>query len=116
MTLGHLAEVVVDCADPHALALFWQHLIGGDIVDQTDTWSALVPPRGVIIGFQRVPEAKTVKNRVHLDVQVDDCAAATAAAEVLGATRVGPMQDDEFAPFQVMLDPEGNEFCFIVDP
>jgi predicted enzyme related to lactoylglutathione lyase len=116
MALGHLGEVVFDCVDPHGLALFWQHMIGGDLVDQTDTWTALVPPRGVIIGFQQVPESKVVKNRVHLDVQVDDCAAATQAAVALGATAVGPMQDEDDAPFQVMLDPEGNEFCFIVDP
>jgi predicted enzyme related to lactoylglutathione lyase len=115
MALGHLAEVVFDCHDPHLLARFWQEMIGGELVDQSDIWVALVPPRGVIIGFQQVPEGKVAKNRVHLDVQVDDREAAAVAAERLGATRVGPPSDDPIGPFQVMLDPEGNEFCFVVD-
>ena len=116
MALGFLSEVVIDCHDPDRLAVFWQAMVGGDIVDQDGEWVAIVPERGVIIGLQRVPEAKAVKNRVHLDVQVDDLEVAAAAAEHLGATRPGGLHADPLGRFIVMLDPEGNEFCFVTDP
>jgi predicted enzyme related to lactoylglutathione lyase len=63
-----------------------------------------------------VPETKTVKNRVHLDIDVADLAIAVVAAEAVGATRVGDVVYDEIGGFQVMADPEGNEFCFINGP
>lgn len=114
--LGRIGEVVVDCDDPMALAEFWQRVLGGYVVRQSHEWVALEPPTGVTIGFQKVPEAKTVKNRVHLDVDVADLQVATEAAEALGARRVGEVVYDELGGFQVMLDPEGNEFCLIHGP
>jgi hypothetical protein len=63
-----------------------------------------------------VPEAKTVKNRVHLDVDVPDLEDAVAASLPWGAVRVGEVVYDELGGFQVMQDPEGNEFCFIHGP
>ena len=63
-----------------------------------------------------MPERKSVKNRVHLDVDVSDLEDAVAAAELLGATRHGEVIYDELGGFQVMLDPEGNEFCFVTGP
>jgi predicted enzyme related to lactoylglutathione lyase len=116
VSLGRLDEVVVDCLDPHALALFWQRVLGGDVVVQSDEWVAVTPPSGITVSFQRVPEPKTVKNRVHLDVMVDDYHEAATKAEAFGAHRVGAPQVDELGGFQVMHDPEGNEFCFIVGP
>ena len=85
--LGRLGEVVVDCDDPMALAEFWQRVLGGYVVRHSHEWVALEPPTGVTIGFQKVPEAKTVKNRVHLDVDVADLQVATEAAEALGAVQ-----------------------------
>jgi predicted enzyme related to lactoylglutathione lyase len=114
--IGRLDEVVVDCADPARLATFWQAVVGGEIVRQSGEWVAVVGPAQITIGFQRVPEAKAVKNRVHLDIAVDDLELAAAAAEALGAQRVGAPVPDPVGGFQVMLDPEGNEFCFIVGP
>jgi flagellar hook assembly protein FlgD len=65
---------------------------------------------------QRVPESKQVKNRLHLDVQVADAAEAWARAVDLGAQRSGQQQlDDAGNGYLGMLDPEGNEFCFVVD-
>jgi predicted enzyme related to lactoylglutathione lyase len=66
-------------------------------------------------GLQPVPEAKVVKNRLHLDIEVDEIEAAVAEALRLGAARIGEVVTDELGSFQVMHDPEGNEFCFVCD-
>jgi len=114
--IGKLGEVVIDCHDPQALAEFWQRLLGGYMIRQSHEWVALEPASGITIGFQLVPEAKTVKNRVHLDVDVPDLEDAVAASLPWGAVRVGELVYDELGGFQVMQDPEGNEFCFIHGP
>jgi predicted enzyme related to lactoylglutathione lyase len=115
--IGRLRTAVIDCADPSALAGFWSEVLGTEIAYADDEWVSLVAagdghPR---VAFQKVPEARTGKNRVHLDVWVPDIAAAAVAAEALGATRVGDFVPVEVShePFQVMADPEGNEFCFV---
>lgn len=137
-------QVTFDCADPHRLATFWAAVLGYKVQDPPPgfaTWqqfltaqgvpesawnsaSAIVPLEGdgTRIFLQRVPEAKAVKNRVHLDVDVgggptvplaDRRQRVDAAVERivgLGATRVGPVEErDEY--WVVMRDPEGNEFC-----
>ena len=91
-------------------------MLGGYIVRQSHQWVALVPPTGITVSFQEVPESKTVKNRVHLDVDVGDLEEATAATIAAGGTRVGAVVYDELGGFQVMADPEGNEFCLINGP
>jgi predicted enzyme related to lactoylglutathione lyase len=64
--------------------------------------------------FQRVPERKTVKNRVHLDIAVDEVESATAAIEALGGRRLpGPDFGEDGYHWRVMADPEDNEFCLI---
>ncbi len=68
------------------------------------------------IGFQRVPERKQVKNRVHLDVLAPDLEAATQAAVELGAVRHGDVVLEEDGAFQILLDPEGNELCLVTGP
>ena len=114
--IGHLDEVVIDCHDTMRLAEFWQGVLGGTIQRQSREWVALYPPTGITVSFQEVPEHKAVKNRLPLDVRVDHLDAAAAAAAVLGATRIGVPRHDPVGGFQVMADPEGNEFCFIVGP
>jgi hypothetical protein len=108
--------VVIDCHDPVQLAEFWQRMLGGYVVRQSHEWVALEPPTGITVSFQLVPEAKTVKNRVHLDVDVGDMEEAVAVAIEAGARRIGEVVYDELGGFQVMSDPEGNEFCFINGP
>lgn len=115
MGIGRLRTAVIDCADPAALARFWAEVLGAEIAFAGAEWVSLTAagagqPR---VAFQKVPEAKTGKNRMHLDVWVPDIETATVAAEALGATRVGgfvPVEESP-EPFQVMADPEGNEFC-----
>lgn len=114
MPIGSLHEIVVDSANPIALARFWQALIGGEVIEEADDWVVLDgDDDGFYIGFQKVPERKSGKNRVHLDVDVDDLDRAIDEAEQLGARKIGGLVDTDDGPFQVMADPEGNEFCFI---
>jgi hypothetical protein len=76
-------------------------------------WSHVDPPGFMRIAFQPVPEEKVGKNRLHLDVEVASIAASVARAETIWATRVGGLVTDESGSFQVMVDPEGNEFCLV---
>ena len=65
-----------------------------------------------VVYLQRVPEAKTVKNRVHLDLMTADPEELIGRLTRLGATRVGtPVSGSEGGRWQVMADPEANEFC-----
>ncbi len=137
-------QVVFDCADPARLAEFWAAALGYALQDPPSgfaTWeaflaaqgipesewnsaSAVVDPegRGPRIYFQRVPEPKTVKNRVHLDVNIgggretplevrrERAHAESSRLQQLGATEL--RINDEWRGFSiVMQDPEGNEFC-----
>ena len=138
-------QVVFDCASPGKLARFWAAALGYQVQpppegfstweefaiahnvprDQWDAQSAIVDSGGgPRIFFQRVPEPKTVKNRVHLDINAStatnaptdrDARRKTVDEEVerligLGATRLRVMEKmGEY--WTVMADPEGNEFC-----
>lgn len=111
--IGRIDEVVFDCADPPALAAFWAQVLGGEAAGRDDDWWYVDPPGWTRVAFQKVPEGKSVKNRVHLDVEVADIPAATLQAELLGATRVGQLHADTAGSFQVLLDIEGNEWCVV---
>ncbi|WMX48140.1 VOC family protein [Streptomyces roseicoloratus] len=113
MPHARVQEIVFDCAAPDVLVRFWAALLGGAPVDRSPDWSYVDPPGFVRLAFQRVPEGKAVKNRVHLDLEVADPAEAADGALPLGASRVGGIVTDEQGSFQVMRDPEGNEFCFV---
>lgn len=112
MRIG-LDQLVIDAVSPGRLVRFWAALLGGDPVDRSRGWSHVEPPGWPRISFQPVPEPRATKNRVHLDLGVDDIAAAVAAAVPLGAVAVGTPVTDEAGTFQVMRDPEDNEFCFV---
>jgi hypothetical protein len=112
---ARLDQIVVDCLQPKALVRFWAGLLGGQPVDRALNWSHVEPPGFARLAFQPVPEGKIVKNRLHLDIEVDDIEAAVTQAVRLGAVRVGAVVTDEQGSFQVMRDPEGNEFCFVCD-
>lgn len=108
-----LEQIVVDSNDPARLVRFWAELLGGEPVEREHGWAHVEPPDGVRMSFQPVPEHKDVKNRLHLDLNVDDIEAAVVKAVSLGAAREGLIVTDEQGSFQVMRDPEGNEFCFV---
>jgi hypothetical protein len=113
--IGQLRTIVVDCLDPAPLAEFWSTVLGVEIAFVEDDWVSLrsATPGHPRVAFQKVPETKRGKNRLHLDVWVPDLEAATVAAEALGATRLGRLVHESPEPFQVMADPAGNEFCFV---
>lgn len=121
-------QVTFDCASPRAVAGFWATALGYDEVpvpdEDGDTWAACVDPAGVgpRLYFQRVPESKTTKNRLHLDVRVGVGLTGDERVEVLeaeaarlvaaGGRRLHLLPaDDENESCLVMQDVEGNEFC-----
>lgn len=104
-----LVALSIDCADPPALARFWQRLVGGQVVD--DGGGTELRTEALRFDFLPVPEPKTVKNRLHLDLRSDDYRGAIGQALAAGAT----LADDVHAGdrWQVLRDPEGNEFCIL---
>lgn len=134
-------QVAIDCVDPARLAQFWAEVLGYQMeappagypswsdfsraagVDNEE-WNAVTDPAGVgpRMLFHSVPETKTCKNRLHLDVRTAgprgtpiDRRRPRVDAEVvrllaLGAKHVRTVEDDTDY-FALMQDPEGNEFC-----
>jgi catechol 2,3-dioxygenase-like lactoylglutathione lyase family enzyme len=141
--MARTVQITFDCGDPAALSAFWAEALGYRLQDPPPgfpTWdaaldamgvpperrndaSALIDPDGAgpRVFFQRVPEGKAAKNRVHLDVRAaagsaDRMAALEAEADRLTALGAKRVQRFEPAPplglgHIVMTDPEGNEFC-----
>jgi Glyoxalase-like domain len=109
-------EVCIDVVDPRPVAEFWVALLGYRSNDDvTARWVHLEPPHGLpTLNLQRVPEPKLAKNRLHLDVYVDEPAPWIARAEELGATRLS-IHDDPADWFCVLADPAGNEFCICLE-
>jgi len=109
----------VDTTDPAGLAAFWQAALGWRGTFEKDDEVVLEPPEGsredgIVpdLLFLRVPEVKSGKNRLHLDLRPKDQAAEVARLESLGARRADVGQGDE-ASWVVMADPDGNEFCVL---
>ena len=123
MVPTRLVQLVIDSADPAALARFWAAALGWELAAEEPGEVEVSPagfsypgPAALPLVFVAAPGAKTGKNRLHLDLATTS--AADQAAEVarllgLGAARVDIGQGD--VPWEVMADPEGNEFC-VLDP
>jgi predicted enzyme related to lactoylglutathione lyase len=109
--------ITVDCADVTLVGRFWETVLGWPLEiepDGSDSWLEN-PAGGPNMLFQRVPEPKWVKNRVHLDLGPTD---RTRDEEVerlqgAGATIVGDHRKPDGTGWVVMADPEGNEFCVV---
>ncbi|WP_030175708.1 VOC family protein [Spirillospora albida] len=111
-----VGNIAIDCNDLEAMTAFWGTLLDLKTTSRSDDWIDLEPlgEGGPVLSFQKVPESKSGKNRLHFDLDVPDIHAAGERARELGATPAGaPMGDDPDSPFQVWRDPEGNEFCFV---
>ncbi|SDM29285.1 hypothetical protein SAMN05421874_15115 [Nonomuraea maritima] len=108
-------HVTVDCADAYQLGTFWAEVLDAKLGedDHPGDPEALVEAEGAAILFVTVPDAKTVKNRIHFDIQPKD---RTRDEEVerllsLGATLVGDRRRPDGSGWVTLADPEGNEFC-----
>jgi hypothetical protein len=105
-----IKSVTFDAANALTLATFWAAALGSDVDQDSTPDKAFVEAAGwggPNLWFNRVPEPKTAKNRVHFDLRAPGpMAAEVARLERLGATVTGRHQD-----LTVMADPEGNEFC-----
>jgi hypothetical protein len=113
---GPIAAVVVDCADPRAMARFWGAATDWVVHSADDSLARLRSTAGVgpYLEFLRVPGDKTVKNRIHLDLRPypgDDHRLEVARLLSLGATTADIGQGD--VAWSVLADPEGNEFCLL---
>ena len=113
---GPVAAVVVDCADPFSVADFWALATGWARADSTQSGVSFRAPQGVGPYLELLPsaDAKTVKNRVHLDVapyRGEDHAVAVRALIEAGATPADVGQGD--VSWTVLADPEGSEFCVL---
>ena len=110
--------VTLDCADPRRLAAFWATTLRYATREEKDDWVVVQPVEGgrPILGFQRVPEPKTGKNRVHLDVRVIGPVTLEeerARLVDLGAHAIRLIAEEPGNIHWIMRDPEGNEFCLV---
>jgi hypothetical protein len=106
-------QLVVDARDPVALGHWWQQALGWVVVndDPEEFEIRATPDRLPGLLFVVVPETKTIKNRLHLDLRGDDRDAEVDRLLALGATRADVGQGDQ--TWVVLADPEGNEFCVL---
>jgi len=108
-----VAALTIDCADPAALAEFWAKVLGRLVSSGQGPENAAVDPNDPASGprlfFQKVPEPKTVKNRLHLDLLTEHYDEETERLTGLGAS---PLNEIKFpgARWTTFADPEGNEF------
>ena len=105
--------VTFDCADPRRLSAFWSEVTGYETVEVRDDFAALAAPdkrgpRGIL--FWLVPEPKTAKNRMHVDLASKNPQEEIERLIGLGAQNVGHREGNGKG-WTVMMDPEGNEFC-----
>jgi predicted enzyme related to lactoylglutathione lyase len=106
--------LALDCSDPDLLARFWAEALGYSTLGREGVYVMLVDPDGVRpkLLLQVVPEPKTAKNRMHLDIHVADIETEVVRLESLGARRLDAEARNELGTnWVIMADPEGNEFC-----
>jgi hypothetical protein len=106
----------IDCVDAAKLARFWADVLGRQVNPEPTAESAAIDAtdstQGPRLAFHQVPEAKTVKNRLHLDLVSREFAAETDRLLALGATRVNDVARGA-ARWTTFADPEGNEFDLV---
>jgi hypothetical protein len=107
-------DLVLDCADPAKLVVFWRDALGYREYYADESIAVLVPTEGVAspLVLQRVPEPKAGKNRMHLDIVVDDIEPEIRRLQGLGARRIDEgAQSFGETKWVRMADPDDNEFC-----
>jgi Glyoxalase-like domain len=120
-------ELAIDCADPSSLARFWCSVLGYEVHNEDEGIVTISSPMGPdgknhrgpvppTLTFAHVPEGKTVKNRLHLDLNPADREQDEEVRRLLdlGARHADVGQGPDVS-WVVMADPEGNEFCVLAD-
>ncbi|GAC52427.1 VOC family protein [Gordonia amicalis] len=113
-----LIGITIDCADPARLAAFWSAMLGTAITEEHSDdsgWATVGSRHGdrPRLTFQRVPEPKNGKVRIHLDIEVEDIEAGRREVKSLGGSWTGTRNDYDEGVVMVMRDPEGHEFCIV---
>lgn len=109
--------MTLDCSDLDAAAAFWGATLRCPVNHVVEGRYISLHGAGIALSLQRVAEPKLVKNRMHLDLLVDDVATEVSRLEALGATRQTAVAREEFGQtWFVLADPAGNEFCVARDP
>ena len=106
--------LVLDCTNPDELAHFWSEALGYSTLGGAGNYVMLVDPDGARpkLLLQAVPEAKSSKNRMHLDIETPDVDGEASRLESLGARRLeADVRSEHGTNWVIMADPEGNEFC-----
>jgi predicted enzyme related to lactoylglutathione lyase len=107
----NVGMVTIDTGDPRALSAFWSAALDMKMVSDFDGEYVILKGAGdVAIGLQKVPERRSGKNRVHLDLSTQDRAAEVRRLVALGATVVEEHGMTGYA-WTVLSDPDGNVFC-----
>ncbi|AZS71493.1 glyoxalase [Streptomyces lydicus] len=110
-------NVAIDCADAYELARFWSEALGCPLHPEGRPGAAeteVMLPEGPVLYFNRVPEPKTVKNRIHLCLRPKTSREEEVERLLgLGATLVTDRRESDGAGLAVLADPEGNEFCVL---
>lgn len=112
-----IVDIGLDVNDLELMTTFWQALVGFENVRSAGNYSYLMNPSNVgpHLFLQLVPERRTEKNRLHLDIVVPSLPEAAERAEALGAVRVAEYRT-HITWFIVLADPEGNQFCLVDGP
>ena len=109
-------SIVIDCQNPDRLVPFWESALGYRLASTLDGYRVLAPGAGdelPVLILQQVPEPRAGKNRLHLDLHPDDSAALITKLVGLGAKLLGERVFLDDISWQVLADPEGNEFCIV---
>jgi predicted enzyme related to lactoylglutathione lyase len=110
--------LTVDCRDPEPVAAFWCVVLGYEMAEADEEGAWIVDPagRGWPLLFLIVPESKSVKNRLHLDLSPPSTMAEEVERLVAAGASVLRRVDEGGSFWTVMTDPEGNEFCVLRGP
>ena len=118
MTPGRVTAVMVDTVDLEVAVPFWTKVLGLEVKYRDDQYAYLsdVAPGGPHLAFQKVPEPREGKNRLHLDLMVEDREAFAEWVEELGGSVIEEHDHPGWPVWVVMADPQGNEFCIFEKP
>ncbi|WP_406191710.1 MULTISPECIES: VOC family protein [unclassified Streptomyces] len=102
--------ITIDCAEPRELADWWAVVLGVEVAQDFGGF-VILAARPLVLGFQRVPEEKLGKNRVHVDFSSADRGGEVNRLVGMGARVVGEHTAPEGLAWTTLQDPAGNEFC-----